>query len=189
MALPDDYIAALEQLAVAFETYKNQTGSEAVLVGGAATAILTQGLFPSGDFDVVAGRDQEFDQAMTTHGFRRENQPGYRIKGWYHPDHLDYGFEQVSGYLFDGRADRKRLIRLAVEPRGEIVIPSVEDMIADRLAAHSQASPTDDSRLRQARALFKLAETIDRDYLLERISDEGGDASLLDVTERIRCGS
>ncbi len=49
MALPDGYIAALEQLGTAFQTYYQRTGHHAVLVGGAATAIYTAGAFPSGD--------------------------------------------------------------------------------------------------------------------------------------------
>ncbi|MGI4939962.1 MAG: hypothetical protein ACRYHQ_05270, partial [Janthinobacterium lividum] len=56
-----------------------------------------------------------------------------------------------------------------------------EDLIADRLAQHSVASPTDDSRLRQARMLFGLAERLDRVYLLARIRDEGGDPALLEL--------
>lgn len=189
MSLPQDYIAALEELAGAFTTYKNSTASDAVLVGGAATAILTAGLFLSGDFDVVAGLDHEFNAAMLAHGFSREDQPGFLHRGWYHAKHPGYGFEQVSGYLFGGLADRKRFIRFAVNLHSEIVLPSVEDMIADRLGQHAVASPTDDSRLQQAKSLLQLSELIDREYLLRRIKDEGGDASLLgeiqDQTQRM----
>lgn len=53
-------------------------------------------------------------------------------------------------------------------------------MIADRLAQHAVASPTDDSRLRQARSLFALLGDLDKDYSFERIRYEGGDTSLLD---------
>ena len=180
MALPDDYIAALERLAVVFATYRGQSGTDAVLVGGAAVAILTAGLFPSGDFDVVAARDDDFERAMLQHGFRREDRPGQLKIGYYHQEHPCFGFQQVSGSLFDGQADRKRLLRITLSRHGGIVLPSVEDMIADRLAQHAVASPTDDSRLRQARTLFALFDDLDKDYLFERIRYEGGDASLLD---------
>ena len=52
-------------------------------------------------------------------------------------------------------------------------------MIADRLAQHAVASPTDDSRLRQAVLLFQIADELDLDYLIRRVRDEGGDPSLL----------
>jgi hypothetical protein len=179
MPFPDDYIAALEQLAMVFTTYREQTGNDAVLVGGAATAIYTGGQFQSGDFDVVAANDHAFKAAMIAHGFRPEDAAGYLLGGFYHPDFPAYGIEQVSGALFDGRSDRKRLVRMTVKPPGVIVLPPIEDMIADRLAQHAIAAPSDDSRLRQARTLFRLARGPDICYLLRRISDEGGDPALL----------
>ena len=159
------------------------TGSDAVLVGGAAVAILTDGTFMSGDFDIVAGADKSFHHAMVEHGFRLEDQPGFLKKGYFHPDWPEFGFEPVSGALFDARADRRRLIHIRLaEVAGEISLPSVEDMIADRLAQHEAVStPTDNSRLMQARLLFHLAEDIDTAYLLKRIRDEGGNAALLGV--------
>ena len=55
----------------------------------------------------------------------------------------------------------------------------LEDRIADRLGQHAVASPADTSRLDQARALFGLANTLDKAYLLRRIRDDGGDPALL----------
>ncbi len=99
--------------------------------------------------------------------------------GFYHPNHPEYGFQQVSGQLFDGRSDRKRLVILPTTGGGAITLPSIEDMIADRLGQHAIASKTDDSRLQQAIWLFRLAEQMDRDYLLKRVIEEGGDPDLL----------
>jgi hypothetical protein len=45
-------------------------------------------------------------------------------------------------------------------------------MIADRLGQAAVASPTDKSRLLQARALFRLAPSLDRDYLRRRVVQE-----------------
>jgi hypothetical protein len=179
MPLPEGYIAALEQLASAFATYNANTGGNAVLVGGAATAIYTAGQFPSGDFDIVAANDAAFESAMLGCGFLREDRAGHLLVGFYHPSYPQYGFQQVSGALFDGRADSGRLIRLAVRHTGVIILPAIEDMIADRLAQHAVAAPSDDSRLRQARTLFQLAAKLDVDYLRRRIAEEGGDAALL----------
>lgn len=186
MPLPVGYVAALGRLSLAFRDYRSKTGNEAVLVGGAATAILTDGEFPSGDFDIVAGADDAFREAMTENGFRREAGGRYLLKGFFHPEHPEYGFEQVSRPLFDGRADRNRLTRIPMDEAGsiEIYLPSVEDMIADRLGQYAVSSPDDDSRLRQARAMFDLADKIDEDYLVRRIRDEGGDPGLLDMASR-----
>ena len=181
MSLPDDYLAALETLARAAERYRRTTGDDMVLVGGAATAIFTDGLFQSGDFDLIAAENEAFYEAMLAEGFRKEDEVGHLLKGYYHPNHLTYGFEQVSGDLFDGNADASRLVRIRVKAAGEIVLPSIEDMIADRLGQHAIASPTDLSRLKQAQALFRLARFIDRGYLLRRISEERGDPSLLEL--------
>jgi len=184
LALPSDYLAILEYVARACLSYRDRSGSNAILVGGAATALYTDGMFPSADFDLVAGRDQDFADAMMLHGFKPEDRPGHLLVGFYHPDFPGYGVQQVTPPLFDGRSDLDRVVRLAVVPFGELVLPSVEDLIADRLAQHSVASPTDNSRLNQAKALFALAPSCDRDYLLRRIIEEGGDPSLIGIGAR-----
>ena len=62
-----------------------------------------------------------------------------------------------------------------------IIVPPVEDLIADRLGQHAIASPTDTSRLEQARAMLVVSETVDGAYLIKRVREEGGDlAPLLD---------
>lgn len=179
MPLPDSYIAALTHLGRVSQVYRARTGHTAVLVGGAATAIYTAGMFPSGDFDVVAAGDAEFDAVMVEHGVIKEHRPGRLLIGFYHPDHPEYGFQQVRGPLFDGRSDRNRLMPFAVTADSAVVLPPIEDLIADRLGQHAVASKTDDSRLRQARELFTLAETLDTHDLSRRTCDEGGDPTLL----------
>ena len=150
-----------------------------MLVGGAATALYTDGEFLSWDFDIVAGMDEEFTLAMLPHGFQREDRSGHLLVGFYHPDHPGYGVQQVTPLLFDGRSDLNRLIRLSVTPLGEVVLPSIEDMVADRLAQHAIASPTDTSRLDQAKALHALAHNLDKDDLVRRINEEGGNPALI----------
>jgi hypothetical protein len=181
MPLPRDFEDALRALAIAFEAYRRSTGAQAVLVGGAVAAIYTAGQFMSCDFDVVAADDTEFDAAMLSAGFVREQRPGRLLVGYHHPHHPAYGFQQVSGPLFNGASDPARIMLVAVTPDGaEIAMPSFEDMIADRLAQAAVASPTDPSRLLQARALFRLAPTLDMDYLRRRVAQEGGDLAALE---------
>ncbi len=179
MTLPDAYLELLEILGRAFTAYEAITRMSPVLVGGAATALGTAGTFMSADFDVVAADDEAFKQAMVGAGFTPEGGRGHLAGGFYHEFYPGYTVEQVSGPLFDGRSDGKRLIRLNVRDGSSIVIPPIEDLIADRLAQHSVASKADDSRLLQAQALFKMAEGIDRHYLKKRIVEEGGDPALV----------
>jgi hypothetical protein len=181
MALPDEYLALLETLASAFGAYERETGSLPVLVGGAAAAIQTGGEFMSADFDIVAADDAAFEKAMVTSGFVPEDRTGRLLRGFYHPGFPAYGVEQVSGPLFDGRADPERLLKLEVREGNSIVLPAIEDLIADRLAQHNVASKGDSSRLFQARALLRMAKEVDRHYLIRRIEEEGGDASLLEI--------
>jgi hypothetical protein len=60
-----------------------------------------------------------------------------------------------------------------------ITVAAVEDLIADRLAQHAIASPTDQSRLLQAIAMFRMAPEVDWPYLERRAREEGGDPALL----------
>lgn len=179
MALPPSYLEALELLGQAFAAYERETDNVPVLVGGAAAAIQTGGTFMSADFDIIAADDAAFNAAMASAGFVPEDGAGMKLGGWYHPSFPQYGVELVSGPLFDGRADWNRLFRLDVR-EGSLVLPCVEDLIADRLGQHAVASRGDASRLLQARALLRMAQHVDRHYMERRIREEGGDPSLLE---------
>ncbi|MCB8878111.1 hypothetical protein [Acidisoma silvae] len=181
MPLPDDYRSLLNVLATACSSYQQTTGGAlAVLVGGAAAAIYTDGLFMSGDFDFVAASDDHLKAALLAAGFVEETRQGRLSGGFYHPSYPEYGVEQVSGPLFDGRSDPDRLVLIRAHAAGEIALPAVEDLIADRLAQHEvRGSHTDHSRLEQAKAMFRLAPKLDISYLKRRIEQEQGDFDLL----------
>ncbi|CDO34170.1 hypothetical protein [Novosphingobium sp. KN65.2] len=173
MTLPREYLAALAPLADAFSAYELTTGNHAVLVGGAAAAIHTDGAFMSADFDVVAGNDGAFSEAMHAAGFEEDEKALHGLRGWYHPAHPQFAIEQVSGGYFDGLGDRERCIKLIVRDGAAIVLPAIEDMIADRLGQHEVAG-ADTAMLEQAKALYALAEGLDLVYLQRRIAEEGG---------------
>ena len=180
MTLPEPYLQILEMLAGACDMYEKSTGHCPVLVGGGAVAIQTQGAFMSGDFDLFAPNDEVLHRCLLDVGFVPEERIGRLKGGYHHPRFPEYGVEAISGQLFDGRADTERLIRLTFTGDHAIVIPSFEDMIADRLGQHSIAAKADTSRLEQARILFKLARSLDLSYLRHRVDEEGGDFHLLD---------
>jgi len=178
MALTPEYLAALELLGRVCEKYRIKTGAPAYLVGGAAVAIMTAGAFPSFDFDLVVASDEEFEAILLAHGFKREDRPGWLRFGYYHPEHPAFGWQLVTGPLFDGRSDRTRVVRFEITAESAVTFPVIEDMIADRLGQY-EANRRDTSRLEQAQLLFKMAKTIDKDYLAKRVADEGSDAALL----------
>ena len=182
MSLPEEYVAALGELGAAFAAYRAETGHEAVLVGGAAAAIHAKGAFMSADFDVVAICDDAFARAMETAGFVADRHTGHGLLGWYHPDFPQFGVEQVSGGFFDGNADKNRCLKLVVREGSAIVLPAIEDMIADRLGQH-EVSKSDGSMLAQAKALFTIAKDLDVTYLKARIAQEGGNVGLLGLSE------
>jgi hypothetical protein len=45
---------------------------------------------------------------MLARGCCKENGASRLLIGYYHSSHLAYGFQQVSGSLFDGRSSRGR---------------------------------------------------------------------------------
>jgi hypothetical protein len=183
MALAGEFIKALTRLGRVCELYRQRSGFDAILVGGAAVSFYTDGLILSGDFDLVASNDEAFDGAMAAEGFVKEHRRGHLLVGWYHPELPEYGFQLVSGPLFDGRADRRRVRIFRLGTESSVALPSIEDMIADRLAQATATSRTDRTMLRQAILLRKLAPDIDRDYLLRRVQEEGGDVSMIDMGE------
>ena len=80
--------------------------------------------------------------------------------------------------MFEGRADRAQAVRFEMDAANAVVLPAMEDLIADRLAQY-EANRTDESRLNQARYLFRMAEALDMAYLRRRVAEEGGDILLL----------
>jgi hypothetical protein len=92
----------------------------------------------------------------------------------------------VSGALFEGRSDHRKLVDVLCDG-GHLTVASVEDMIADRLGQY-EANRADHRTLRQARLLLRLAPQIDRAYLVKRVQDEGGDPGLIG-TEHERLGT
>ena len=171
--LPQDFWDALNLLGRAGDRYRDATGGRVVIVGGAAVSFYTQGLILSGDFDLVA--DLGFEAAMLAEGFRKEDRPGWLLREYYHPDLPRYGFELVSGPLFDGKTDGNRLLPVHLKGGSEVLFAPIEDLIADRLGQYAASDEKDIDMLRQAQSLFRLALECDRDYLRRRIIEESGD--------------
>ena len=102
-------------------------------------------------------------------GFVRPSGPGMLTRGWIHPK-LKLGFEVVADTPLDGAFDRDKLALVDMVDEGSFVIISVEDLIADRMGQYASGSAAD--RIDQARALFDLQLSLDKDYLERRIREE-----------------
>ena len=152
-----------------------------ILVGGGAVELYTSSKLMTGDFDIVTGRQEEFEAVLASLGFEKPVGLGHTMLGWMHPD-LELGFEVVSSSLYEGMADRDRVRLVDLAEDGTAAIVSVEDMIADRLGQF--ASGTAPEMLGQALALFTLYPDADMDYLEQRVRYETGGDHGVDILRR-----
>ncbi|PZO89999.1 MAG: hypothetical protein DI623_08275 [Sphingomonas sanxanigenens] len=171
-----EFEAALRIFARVSGAMKARGFAPPVLVGGAAVELYSASAVVTGDFDVVTGRQDAFEEELCKVGFVRPGGAGKATRGWIHPD-LGLGFEVVSDSLLDGMADRDRLRFFSLDADGEAAVLSLEDMIADRVGQYASGSAP--AMLGQARTLFDLFPDADLEYLERRIRHEsGGDHGL-----------
>lgn len=174
------FLGALLQVGRAVRDLQDQQGHRAVLVGGAAVEFYTGGAYNTSDFDLHTGDHAAAVRALERQGFQRETEPGRLLNTWHHPDHPGYSVQMVSGALFDGHCDADRLRVVYLDPEARIILPPVEDLIADRLGQYcSVPANPDPSTLEQANLLLDLAPNIDWAYLERRVQEDQGDISLL----------
>lgn len=140
-----------------------------VLVGGAAAELYSGSAIVTGDFDLVAIRQDMVEAALRSHGFVKPTGPGMLTRGWIHPE-LALGFEIVADTLMDGYTDHDRIRLFSVAGGQVLAVIPIEDLIADRIAQFH--SGTAREMLKQARTLHDLAEGLDKAYLDHRIRHE-----------------
>lgn len=167
MVFRPEYIEALDLIARASDRVVEMGGMRPIVVGGAAVEFYTGGAIASGDFDLVAIRDDLLAHALAEQGFKRPTIG--LLRGWVHPGLL-IGVECVGDVLMDGKADRQKCRLVDVSGHRAEFTP-LEDIIADRMAQH-EADPMRDDMKGQAVAIYRLADELDRDYLEKRIRDE-----------------
>jgi hypothetical protein len=165
-----EYEAALNLLARASAMLTERGHPLPILVGGAVVEFDTAGQIHSGDFDLVSVADTELSEALLAVGFIKEDRPGVKRGGFYHPN-LPIGVEFVSGGYFEGQADRQR-IRVIPFPEGEVLMAATEDLIADRLGQWVASDRRDTELLLQAQAMIHVAENIAAEYLDQRIRQD-----------------
>ena len=65
----------------------------------------TGGAFHSADFDLIVAAEERFHEILLQYGFCPEDRAGKLKVGYYHPDYPQFGWQLVTGPMFDGRAD------------------------------------------------------------------------------------
>jgi hypothetical protein len=164
-----EFEAALRLFARVSEAMKARGFQAPVLVGGAAVEIYSLSAISTGDFDIVTGRQSEFEEELRNHGFVRPSGPGVATRGWVHPE-LMLGFEVVSATLLDGMAERGRVRLFSLDVDGIAAVVSLEDMIADRMGQYASGTARD--MLQQAQTMFDLYPDADLQYMDARIRFE-----------------
>jgi hypothetical protein len=183
-AFRPEYVQALTLIAQACEDVARRGHPRPILVGGGAVEFHTRSDIVSGDFDFVVEEQQVFEEALISHGFRWEDRPGWLLVGLYHPE-LDLGVQFVSGSLFDGNSDEKRIQLVEIANGNAVAIAPIEDLIADRLGQYVATASRPPEPMAQAVALYKIAFDLDEAYLDRRIrEDTFGELGLADLRER-----
>jgi len=156
-----------------------------VLVGGAVVEWYTASAYMSGDFDLLIATTEPMTEELLALGFRHEDRPGWLQRGFYHPD-FDFGVEFVSGQLFDGLADRKRIQTLRLSDKAFIPMVPPEDIIADRMGQYLADPQHGGPLLTQAKRVFIILESdINDDYLNRRLHDETAGEISLDAFKKL----
>ncbi len=164
-----EFEAALSVLASISDALVDRGHSRPILVGGAALELYSASAYTTGDFDLVAARQDLVEQQLRHAGFVRPSGPGTLTRGWIHPD-LKLGFEIVGNNLLGGHADSTRLRLLSIGTSGDVAVIAIEDLIADRMGQFASGAAPE--CLEQARQLHVLAPELDMAYLDFRIGEE-----------------
>lgn len=72
-----EFEAALRAFARVSEAMMRDGFMAPILVGGAAAELYSASTITTGDFDVVTGRQDEFEEALRNQGFTRPLGPGH----------------------------------------------------------------------------------------------------------------
>jgi len=174
------FVDALRMLARVSGALAERGLPRPVLVGGGAVEFYTGSAVMTGDIDVTSPVQPELEEELQALGFVRPSGPGKSTRGWVHPD-IGLGFEVVGNSPMGGGVASTELVMVQPVPgEPEMVILSVEDMIADRMGQY--ASGTAREMLDQARELYALPVRFERAYLDRRIREEScGDYGVEDL--------
>jgi hypothetical protein len=149
-------------------------GAEPVLVGGAAVELYTGGAYVTGDLDLVGFVPREVAATLRESGFTSKG------RHWLHE-----AWQVFVEFPGEALRDGERRARLRVGEH-EVVVVSIEDAIADRLAAWQYWRSVVDGV--NAWLLWRAQKTaIDRSRLVERAAALHAEAALGALLVLARC--
>jgi hypothetical protein len=167
--LPKEFQEGLRLIAEASRRMKRDGVAEPILVGGAVAEIYTHGLILSRDFDVTVPDQGRLEAELLALGFVRDDRSGSH-RGLWHPK-LKLGLEVVARVPFEGQYQAENNMTFETG-NGPVILISVEDLIADRIAQFDADPRGDEERLMQAVYLYTGATDLDLLYLDRRIRRE-----------------
>jgi hypothetical protein len=175
-----EFLDAMRMLARVSEALAQRGLPRPVLVGGGAVEFYTGSAVMTGDIDVTSPFQPELEEELQKLGFVRPSGPGKSTRGWIHRD-IGLGFEVVGDMPMGGAVPSTQLSMVkAIPGEPELVLLSIEDMIADRMGQYASGTARD--MIVQARTLFGLNFAMDLDYLDRRIREESvGDYGVEDL--------
>lgn len=152
---------------------RKETAVDVVIVGGSAIEVYTNGMYVSGDIDVV-GERRSIISALERWGFHREG------RLWARPD-LELWLDPVGrGYTGDVRK-----LREVSTPYGPVRLASVEDLIAKRLIEAKVWPRAGTEMFDQAIALAaEYGDDVDWDYVTLVAKRERADDLVLELRRR-----
>ncbi len=143
--------------------------AEPVVIGASAVEIHSNGAFPAGDIEITVQDTALCEAEMVRIGFRRDDPKSARLRYW--NEELWIGICIAARVPFRGKALSANQVSFETGC-GPIRVISLEDTIAELLAAFDANPRHQGTRLEQATRLYKTAGALNRGYLDLRLRDE-----------------
>lgn len=167
--LPKEFNEGLKLLALLARRMREAGAAEPVVIGASAVDIHSNGAFPAGDIEITAQDTAACEAEMMRIGFRRDDPKSARLRYW--NEELWIGICIAARVPFRGKALSANQVSFETGC-GPIRVISLEDTIAELLAAFDANPRQQGARLEQASRLYKTAGALNRGYLDLRLRDE-----------------
>lgn len=173
--LPREFNEGLKLLALLSNRMREAGASVPVVMGASAAEIHSNGTFRSSNVE-IAVQDVPLCQAeLARLGFQADDLRSAKLRYW-HPD-LWIGILISARVPFCGKASSARHIAFETGC-GPVRVVSLEDTIAELVAAFDANPRGQGDRLDQATRLYKAAGALNRAYLNLRIGEEAAGRTL-----------
>ena len=167
--LPKEFNEGLKLLALLSRRMREAGAAEPIVTGASAVEIHSNGAFPSSDIEITVQDIQLCATELGRIGFQADDPNSARHRFW--NDDLWIGIRISARVPFKGKALSARQASFETGC-GPVRVVSLEDTIAELVAAFDANPRQEQDRLERARQLFKGAGALNRPYLDLRLRDE-----------------